>query len=204
MFLFRSTVCLYTTANSVILGAFVSPVLVGYYNGAEKIAKVCLGLLSPISQAVYPRMGYVAKQSPGKGARLVRFSLAVMGGGGVLVAAVLWVSAPVAQRIVLGRGYEGAVPVIRVLAVLVPSIAVSNVLGAQWMLPLGMDRVFNRIILAAGLVNVGLALVLAPRLGPVGMALAVVAAEAFVTIAQFCVLRLKSMDPFNARWAIES
>ena len=48
------------------------------------------------------------------------------------------------------------------------------------MLPFGMDRAFNRIVVCAGVLNVGLAILLAPRLGPMGTAASVVAAQAFV------------------------
>jgi PST family polysaccharide transporter len=88
----------------------------------------------------------------------------------------------------LGPGYGPTVPVFQVLAILLPLIAISNVLGVQWMWPLGMDREINRIIMVAGGVNIAIAVYLAPRYGAVGMAWAVVIAETFVTIAYAVVL----------------
>jgi PST family polysaccharide transporter len=66
MFLFRSAVSLYTTANALILGLFASATSVGYYAGAEKITRALLGVLSPVSQAVYPRLNNLLRQSPGR------------------------------------------------------------------------------------------------------------------------------------------
>jgi len=91
--------------------------------------------------------------------------------------------------------FDPTVPVLRVLALLLPLIAASNVLGIQWMLPLGLDHVFNRIILAAGVLNLSLAYWLAPRFAEMGMAWAVVIAEAFVTFIMYAYLRWRNLDP---------
>ena len=64
------------------------------------------------------------------------------------------------------------------------------------MLPRGLDRQFNTVIASAGVLNVVLASLLAPRLQHLGMCIAVTASEGFVVIACFTYLRLRRMDPF--------
>jgi PST family polysaccharide transporter len=118
-----------------------------------------------------------------------------MGAGGVLLGLVAYLGAPFLVRILLGPMFDPTVPVLRVLALLLPLIAVSNVLGIQWMLPLGLDHVFNRIILAAGVLNLSLAYWLAPRFAEMGMAWAVVIAEGFVTLTMYGYLRWRNLDP---------
>ena len=44
----------YTTINIIVLGFFVSPLMVGYYAIAEKIIHAIGGLLSPLVRTVYP------------------------------------------------------------------------------------------------------------------------------------------------------
>ena len=61
----------------------------------------------------------------------------------------------------------------------------SNILGMQWMLPFGMDRAFNRIVVCAGILNVVLAVSLAPHFGPLGTAWSVVTSQAFVAMAMW-------------------
>jgi polysaccharide transporter, PST family len=56
LFFFRSAVSLYTLANAFLLGLFVSPLLVGYYAGAERIAKGFLGLMQPLGQSLYAQL----------------------------------------------------------------------------------------------------------------------------------------------------
>ncbi len=197
MFLFRASVSLYTVGNAFILGLFVTPQLVGYYAGAEKISKAFLGLLNPVSQTLYPRLSHLVHQARARAVRLARIGVAVMGIGGTAMGVLVFLTAPMLVRIILGTGYAQAVPVLRILALLPPLIALSNVFGIQWMLPLGLDRSFNRIILLAGVINIGLAVILAPAYADRGMAWAVVAAETFVTSGIYLLLRWKKLDPIT-------
>jgi PST family polysaccharide transporter len=197
MFLFRSSVSLYTAGNAFILGLFVSPEFVGYYAGAEKISRAFLGILNPISQTLYPRLSHLVSHAQDRAARLARISIGVMGAAGTAIGIIVFLSAPVIVRMVLGPHFGPSVPVLRLLALLVPLVAFGNVLGIQWMLPLGMDRAFNKIILAAGFINLVLALVLAPAYTDMGMAWAVVLAETFVTVTMYLVLRSKNLDPLT-------
>ncbi|WP_243028291.1 oligosaccharide flippase family protein [Thermus albus] len=200
LFLFRGAVSLYTLGNTFILGLLAPPQAVGYYAGAEKISKAFLGLFSPIGQALYPRIGHLVhegREGVREAARLARGGLYLLGLGGVALGAFVWLSAPLLVRVLLGAGYEEAVPVLRILAFLIPLIALSQVLGIQWMLPQGMDRPFNAIIMGAGLWNLALALLLAPRLQHLGMAMAVVVAEVWVTVAMWVYLRRRGKDPLT-------
>ena len=57
---------------------------------------------------------------------------------GLVVCAALLVTAPWAVRILLGKDYLPAIGVLRVAALVIPAVAVSNILGMQWMLPFGI------------------------------------------------------------------
>jgi len=199
MFLFRNSVSLYTTGNAFILGLFVSPQIVGYYAGAEKVSKAFVGLLNPITQTLYPRLSHLAHQARERAATLAKIGFWIMGGGGVVLGILIFVSAPLLLRVALGSGFGPAVPVLRVLALLAPLISLNNVFGIQWMLPLGKDGAFNRIILTAGLINIVLASLLAPAFGATGMGWSVVSAEFFVAVSIYAYLRWRKLDPISCR-----
>jgi PST family polysaccharide transporter len=197
MFLFRGSLSLYIAGNAFILGLFASPQTVAYYAGAERISRAFLGVLAPISQALFPRISYMVQNARERAARLARISLMVMGIGGAAMGVAAYVFAPLAVRILLGSQYSPAVPILRILALLPPLIALSNVLGIQWMLPLRLDRAFNSIIVTAGVINLGMATALAPRYAAHGMAWAVVCAEIFVTVGMCIFLRTRKLDPLQ-------
>ncbi len=197
MFLFRGGVSLYTVGNAFILGLFASPALVGYYAGAEKISRAVLGLLTPVTQSLFPRLSHLVEHARERAARLARLGVILMGVGGAVLGLAVFLLAPVAVRVILGAGYGPSVAVLRILALLPPLIALSNVLGIQWMVPLGMDRSFNTIIMLGGVLNMLLAFLLASRFTAIGMAAAVVTAEAFVTVAMYAHLRWRKLDPMS-------
>jgi PST family polysaccharide transporter len=197
MFLFQGSVSLYTAGNAFILGLFVSPLWVGYYAGAEKISKTVLALLTPVSRALYPRLSHLVYNAREQAVRLVRVAVAIMGTGGTALGALVFFLAPLLVRLVLGPGYGHAVPVLRILALLLPLVSLSMVFGGLWMLPLGMDRPFNTIVVLAGAINLGLAIILARDYAAIGMACAVVTAETFVTSSMYLFLRRRKLDPLN-------
>ena len=180
MFVFRGAHSLYTTMNVVILGLFVPTRAVGYYGGAERIARAVLNLLTPLSQALYPRISHLTKRDPREAGGLARLGLMLIAGVGLVSGAGMALAAPLAVRIVLGPGYEASIPVLRGLALLVPLSGASTVLAMQWLFPVGKERTVTAVILAGGVLNVGLALLLAPHFGQMGMVWAVVAAELFI------------------------
>lgn len=197
LFLFRCSVSLYASGNAFILGLFVAPQIVGYYSGAERICRALQGLLAPVSQTAYPRMSNLARRSAPEAAGVVRLIVIAMGLGAAVLGIGAFIAAPLLVRTILGDGFEPAVPMLRVMALLPLLVALSNVFGIRWMLPLGLDRLFNRIILAAGLLNLAAATVLAHLYAGIGAAWAVVLAEALVTGGVYAALRARGLDPFS-------
>lgn len=202
MFLFRSSVSLYTTANALILGGVSTPVAVGFYSGAERLVKALANLLNPLTQSLYPRLSRLLATDRSRAVSLARLSLAVTGSAALAFCMLTFFGAPLITRVVLGPGYGPAIPVMRVLSLLLPAIAVSTVLGVQWMLPLGMDAVYNKIIISAGFLNLALALSWATRWQQMGMACAVVVSEYVVTIAVCVILLKRKISPFNESAAL--
>src|SRR5690348_1872175 len=107
-------------------------------------------------------------------ASLARAGFFVMGAGGLALGVLIFTLAPLLMRFVLGKDFGPGVPVLSILALLASLIAWCYVFGIQWMLPLGLDRTFNKIILLAGLINIAFVSLLATMFGAVGMAWSVV------------------------------
>jgi PST family polysaccharide transporter len=197
IFLSRSAVMLYTTANAFILGLFASTALVAYYVGAERVVLVILGLMTPFTQALYPRMTHLAANDQAKATNAIRLGLMIFGAVGLVACIALIVAAPLVIHLLLGKSYLPAVGVLRVASLAIPFVAMSNILGMQWMLPFGMDRAFNRISLGAGVLNLILGVFLAWRFGPLGSAWSVVASQGFVTTSMYILYLRASRTQFT-------
>jgi PST family polysaccharide transporter len=197
MFLLRSAVSLYTTVDVLILGYFAPPVLVGYYSGAERLTRAPLGLLGPIGQSTYPRLAHLVSHSQARAAKLARITFVCMGLLALLAGVVQFFAAPLEVRVLLGPEFSPAIPVLRVMGVLLPAVALNNVLGIQWMLPLRMDKECNIVLIGAAVLNVGLACLLAPRFNALGVAIAVVIAECSITIVLYLFLSARKLNPLH-------
>jgi len=198
LFLSMASVSLYTAGNPLILGLLTNNhTIVGYYSAAERIVKAILGLLGPISQAVYPRFSKMAAESKDLALQWGKRMLVLMGCIGFFLSFVIFLSSPLIVRLILGSDYIPSIAVMQILAWLCFLIAVSNVLGIQIMLPFGRDKAFTSIIFGAGVINVILAVLLVPTWYELGMALSVLISELFVTAAMFIYLTLNQLNPLK-------
>jgi polysaccharide transporter, PST family len=196
MFLFRSSMSLYGAGNAFILGLFASPEAVGFYAGAEKLARALMGLLVPIHQSLYPRISHMVQHNRPAANRLARSSMFLMSSTGAVLSLAAFLGAPWAIPFILGKSFAASVPVLEIMAALPLLDALGTMLGVLWMVPLGLDRQFNRVILVGGALNLMLAVVLAPRFTELGMAAAVVVTEVFVVLTLYVTLRRRGLGPF--------
>jgi len=197
MFLFRSAHSIYVLGNAFVLGLFASPQAVGYYAGAEKINSAAVGLLSPLSTALYPRAAGLAKTSMSRAARLTTISLYVMGAVSVVLAGIMWLGSPLIVRIILGPQFAASAGVLKILSLRAPMVAWTNVLGFQWLLALGLEKSFQKITIVALILNLLLAVCIAPRYTFNGMAWAVVISQTVAAAGIYIVLRRRKLSPFT-------
>lgn len=181
---------LYARANVFVLGLLVAPAQVAIYAAPEKLTQAGTRLLFPVSQAGYPRMATAFAEGDAAGAiRLFRRMTALIVGISVVVAAVLFAAADPIVHVVFGDDFADAVPVLRLLALSLPLVAIAYAITAQWLLPQGSDRASTAIVLLVGACNLALALVLVPPHEARGMAWAVLTAQAVAVAANVVAAR---------------
>ncbi len=189
----------YTVSNTFILGIFTNNVVVGYYSAAEKIVRYVLGLSNPLSQSVFPYMSKLVTTSREQGIRFIRKMIVITGGASLVLSCLIFILANSVIVVLLGRAYGESVVVLRILAFLPFLIGLSGIFGVQIMLPLKYTRAFSSILVAGSLINIVLALLLIPLYQHVGVSVAMVVTEVFVTVAMFLYLKMKGIEllPFR-------
>jgi O-antigen/teichoic acid export membrane protein len=199
VFLATAAVSLYTTTNSVLLGFLTGNVTLGYFGAADKIRNMTQSLISPLSNALYPRMNALFAEDIVKAYALVRKALYAMSAIMFVASVMLWVLAPWIVRIGMGPQYGPVVDVLRWMAFVPWLVALNNILGLQMMLPLGMKKKFSEILLGSGVFNVALLVPLSLRFGARGAAMSILATEALVTGCMALYLMQKRVPIFLAR-----
>jgi O-antigen/teichoic acid export membrane protein len=128
--------------------------------------------------------------------KMVRSSLFLLGGLGLLFGLILFLGAPLLVHVVLGDAFHGSVAALRVFSLWIPLVALSTVMTFQLLLPNQMDYQFNFVILTAGLLSFGSALLLAPTFQAVGIAWSAVLAQLYTLVAFSVVLARAGLNPF--------
>jgi len=199
IFVSTAAISLYTNGNTFVLGLIAGNTAVGYFSAADKLVRAVQGLLSPVSQAIYPHISSLAVRSREAAVEFVRKSLRWMGLFSFLMSILLLILAEPLVRLFLGDGFGISVTVLRVMAFLPFIVALSNVFGMQTMLPFGMKKLFSKIIVSAGLVSLLLIIPLSYMYGPGGAALAVLLTEILITLVMGITLQMKGFDLFCLR-----
>lgn len=182
MFVMQLPESILSVANTFVLGLLAGPVVVAHYSGADRLIRPVLSLLWPLTAALFPHISSTLEERPDLARRTVAKSLVYTTLAAAAGALALFLAAPYVVTIILGSGYEMSANVLRVLVCLLPITAAINVLGYQWLVPLGYERILAMVYTVAMLVNLFTAVLMVPRLGATGMAWSVIAAESTVLL----------------------
>jgi len=182
LFLSKASVSLYTAGNAFILGMLTNHAAVGYYSVAEKIVRSILGLLDPISQAIYPRLSKLFMESKDRAFGWVRRTFIAMAAFGLVLSMIVYSTSGFIVRVLLGSQYEPSMVVMRALSALILLVSMNHCLTIGVIFPLRMEKAYLSIVCIAAIINLSLALVFVPIWSAFGMAVSVVLTEIFVTI----------------------
>lgn len=201
-YIFISTVAisLYSISNTFILGLFASNTIVGYYSGAEKIINAVQGLLSPVSQTIYPHISKIASESKERALKFLQKITILIGSSSFVLSLLIFLLAEVVVKILLGGQYLESIKVLRILSFLPFIVGLSNIFGIQTMLTFDYKKAFSNILIIASLINITLAFILVPFFFHIGIAFAVVISETFVTIVMFVYLQRKGIKVLEGKY----
>lgn len=188
LFLSNSATSLYAAANPVLLSFVNSTLQVGLFSAADRIRQISLGPISPLSSALYPYISRAMSADRKQALSLARRLLLLFGGLMGIVTLVMFLSAPLLVRVIMGPGYEAAIPVLRIMALVPFMVGLNTCLGMLIMLPLGMMREYSRLLLGCGFANLGLLTLLGGWFGAIGAACALVITETAVVATMFVAL----------------
>ena len=183
--LFLSTlwINLYTTSNIFILGLFARPDIVGYFAAADKIRMAFQGILSPVTQSVFPYVNKLLSESYDKFVNFNKKLLRITSLTGLLISTFLFVFASTISDLILGHEYQRSILILKIIAWLPFIIIISNVLGIQTMIPLKKQKIFSTILFAAAVINILISLFLVPAYFEIGTSISLLITEIFVSSA---------------------
>ena len=183
-------ISLYTSLDKIMLGAISGMEQAGYYEYSEKISKLPMAVITALGTVMLPRM--TASLSAGRrdeARSLLGESMWVMQAAAMAMTFGIAAVAPEFATVFFGPGYEPCAWIMPVVALVIPIISASNVIGVQYMLPTFSDRPYTISVCVGAAVNIALNLVLLEPFGAMGAAMATVCAEVAVLAFQCWVVR---------------
>lgn len=182
--IFLSTVAinLYTNTNIVILGIFTNPTIVGYFGAANKLVDSLKGLMSAVTQAVYPHVSAKLKNSKEETILFIRKFTKYYTGMFFIVSFFLFILAEPIIIILFGESYRDSIVILRILAFLPFIISFSQVYGIQTLLNFGKQKTFSKILICSAIFDLSILFPLTYYFGEIGVAITMVAVEIVVTL----------------------
>lgn len=188
MFGSRVSISLYTTLIPLVLGWVAGPVALAYFNLADKLRRAAQSLISPLSQALFPRMSHLVAIRDGTAFTLIKRSFYAV----LLIAGSasfgLWFLADWLVWLMGGDEFKDAATVLRWLAPVPLIIGLSNLLGVQIMIPKQMSRAFNGVLASAAAVSLLIIWPLSEFYAASGAAATILIIETFVTLVMTIIL----------------
>lgn len=182
---------------SLILGYLDRLTETGWYNAAWKIASICLLPSILLSQSFFPNLSHAYKQSKKKFQQVWNFYTQTV----IVLAVPLVVGGVVLAARIINFVYTPEfMPSILVLQILIPAVGMAFIVSSFGQTLLASHHQ-KKLFIIAGLgatVNVILNILLVPRLGPYGGALAFLLAIVFsLVLAYKFILTYTTIKPFN-------
>lgn len=183
-------VSLYTILSKVLLGSFAGMGATGLYDYAEKTVKMPMAVVAALGTVMLPRMALVLSKGVVEEARtLMAKAMWVMMLGASALAFGIVAVAQEFTPFFLGEQMHGAVVLMQLLAITIPLLCFTNVIGVQFLVPSHREREYTLSISAGAVVSIVLCIALIPHYGAIGAAWATVGAEFAVAVIQVAVTR---------------
>lgn len=174
-------ISVYRVLDKILIGLLSSDAQLGYFDCADKIIMVPLGIVSALGAVMLPRISHmIATGDNGRIRELLRltmnFSLCLSIG---LMFGVLSVGQLFAV-VYFGADFAESGSLLILLGITVPVIAWASVVREQYLVPSGLDKKYLSATVAGAILNIGLNIVAIPAFGAQGAAVVTIATEILV------------------------
>lgn len=181
---------IYTQLDTVMLGFMKTDTDVGYYSAAIKIKSILVSVVTSLGVVLLPRASYyVEKGYKDEFMRIAQKAINFV----VLTATPLMVYFTIFAKegitFLSGDAYAGAIVPMQITMPALLLIGLTNIMGIQILVPLGQENIVLYSEIAGAVVNLGLNILLIPKMASSGAAIGTLMAESVVWFVQFSALR---------------
>ena len=187
---------LYSSIIPMGLGILSGPSQLGYYNLADRVRGAAIQLIHPVTHALFPRMCHLFDNSPSEARKLLQKSGLIILSIVLIISVVIYVFAEPIILALAGHGFSSSIPILKILAITVPIMAVSEFLMYQLLIPTGLNALQNKSRLYSLLIGLTLAYPVIRGGGTEGAAWLSLGVETFMVFIIIHGIRYKIIAPY--------
>lgn len=196
LFLPVAAIYVYTYVDRIVLGVLSDKTQVGYYSQSERIVKILMTIVTSLGVVMLPRMSKLIIKKDWNAinknvTKSIKFIILL---GLPMVIGIICVS-DIFIPWFLGNKYLECKELLKILSPLILIIGLSSVTGQAILIPLNKQKEYTFTIILGAVLNVIVNIILIPKYGAIGAAIATILAELIVNITQqflvFRMLRIK-------------
>jgi len=167
------------------LGLFTNNTIVGYYSGAEKIIKAVQGLITPISQTIYPYLSKLATDSKEKALIFLKRLIKLVGIITFIISLLIFILAGPIVNIILGSKYQESILPLRILSFIPFIVVLSNVFAIQGLYNFGKQAIVSKYVVIIALLHLAYSYFFIHLYQAIGVAISWTITEILITITSF-------------------
>lgn len=180
----------YHTMDKTMLGMLSTYEQCGFYYNSDKVVQIPLLVINGVGTVMLPRMSTLLAE--GKQTEADGLFMTTMEGVAAVSLALACGIAAVANEFIpifFGAGYDACILITIVFSPILLVKGFSGIARTQYLIPMKMEKEFTKSVVGGAAVNLILNLLLIPRHGALGAAVATVIAELAACVLQFFSLR---------------
>lgn len=183
-------VSLYKVMDKIMLGLLANVNEVGYYEQAEKIVSLPIGIVTALGTVMLPRISnLVSKGDNSKVLEYIEKSIKFM----------MFLAFPICLGLIgissdfvpifLGNAFNKSSVLIYYLSITIIFISFANIIRTAYLIPKEKDKVFITSVVLGAIVNLIINILLIPRFLSIGACIGTIFAELFVMMYQVLCVR---------------
>ena len=181
---------IYTNLDSVMLGFMKTDADVGYYTAAVKIKTILVSLVTSLGTVLLPRASYyIEKGEIDEFTKLSRKAMNFVILSALPLMIYFMIFAKNGIFFLSGSAYAGSIAPMQIIMPTLLFIGISNLTGIQILVPLKKENIVLISTIIGAIVDLIINTLLIPQMASSGAAIGTLAAEFFVTLYQYLVVR---------------
>lgn len=180
LFVSNITISFYTTLNILIIGYFGGPTLAGYFSAADKIRTAAQGLMSPVQQAMFPRVSSLINDGKKLKEILSLYGKKFIAFGLLISISMAAIGYPVSLYYYSAE-YRLSSMILLMMSPLPLIVSIGVVYGQWWLIPNNLTKIVRKTYLAVSFMHIIVSIILMHITPTYGVTISVIITEIIVS-----------------------